>query len=469
MKKGFIIEKERKIPIVDRYDVVVAGGGVAGIGAAVSAAKNGARTIVIEKNWYLGGVATAVMMGVLVIPVNKLNGFSNEFFQDLIKTKGAYGGSVVSFDPEAFKELAFQKVFESGAELLLDTRTVAPIMEGDRVKGVIVENKAGRQAILSDVVIDATGDGDISVQAGAPYVKGREVDNKMRPVSILFRIGNLDIKRIVEYAKTHPEEFTPDPNLNVLDIENGVVRISGFFAHVEKARNNGELDKDCHYLRLEAVQVENGIAFVNSTRVYGIDGTDAFAATRGYLAARKQMNQLYNFIRKYIPGGENCYLIDSSPSLGVRETRRIRGEHVLTEKEIAEKTVFPDAITTVWRRHFPGAELHSPDGGEGSAEDRASREMIIPIFKFQVPYGCLVPQKVDGLLVAGRNISVTHEAEAFTRGMYCCMTLGEAAGAAAAIASKQAISVREVDTEQLRHLLEEQGMIIDDNLGIDEE
>jgi glycine/D-amino acid oxidase-like deaminating enzyme len=454
-------ETDRHIPVVREVDVAVAGGGPAGIAAAVSAARNGMDVLLIERNSFLGGVATAVLMAVFIIPLEKLSGFSKELMQRISDRGGAWTGRLISFDPETFKQVSLETVEESGAELLLYANVVEPILENGSIRGLVIESKSGRQAILAKRVIDASGDADIAIRAGVEHVKGRELDGKMRPMTVLFRIGGLDVTEVVDYARSHPEQFTADPNMQVTDLEAGVVRLSGFFDLVTEARERGELDRDCHYLRLEGVQIDRGIAFVNSTRVYGVDGTDVFDITRAEIEARKQVKQLIRFINDHVPGGRGAYIIDTSTNIGVRETNRIRGAYVLTEKDIANKTNYEDAIVTLRRRHVPGQPMHSPDAGEGSSSDGPSRSIILPLTAFQVPYRVLLPKNVDNLLVAGRCISVTHEADAFTRGMFCCMAFGQGAGTAAALSVKSDVSLNEINSAELQRALKDQGVLID--------
>jgi hypothetical protein len=335
---------------------------------------------------------------------------------------------------------------------------VGPVREDNRIKGVVVENKSGRQAILADVVVDTTGDADLAYQMGAPCVKGRERDGKMLPATILFRLGNVDVAKIVEFARRHPEDFAGDPKRNLLEIERGSVRIEGFYNEVKAARERGELDKDCHYLRLEGVFVDRGTVWVNTTRVYNVDGTNAMDLTRAEIEARRQMRQLVAFIKRNIPGCANAYVIDSAASIGVRETRRIRGDLVISEEDFAQGRKFDDTIGRFYRRAMPGVEIHNPDGGEGAEADAWSRTLVSPLMPFEIPYRCLIPKGVENLVVAGRTISGTHEADRWFRGIYCCIVVGQAAGTAAALAVKSGVLPRHVDIKVLRQRLAAQGV-----------
>jgi hypothetical protein len=437
---------------------VVAGGGPAGLGAAIGAARQGASTLLIERNGCLGGTATAAMMTTFNCPVDRLSGFSREMVARLLKEGGAWEGPTIPFDPEKFKEVALAFVEEAGARLLLYSWVTDPLVIDGKVHGVTVQNKSGRQAILGGVVVDATGDADLAARAGAEVVKGRESDGKMRPMTILFRMGGVDIERVVEYARAHPDQFTADPSFQILDAEGGVVRLSGFFDLVAAARARGELDKDCHYVRFEGVNVKRGTIFVNSTRVYGVDGTNAWDLTRAEVEARQQMKQVAAFIQREIPGCEKAYVIDASSSIGVRETRRIRGPFVLTEEDILAHKTYEDTVAKIWRFHAAGRDWHSPDGGEGSSSNLVYRTAVTPLNWFEIPYRCFLPNGVQGLLVGGRTLSQTHQADMWTRGMYCCMVTGQVAGTAAALATQSRVEPSALDVRMLQDALAAQGV-----------
>lgn len=455
----WIEEPARRIPVVRDVDVLVVGGGAAGIGAAVGASRAGARTLLVERNGFLGGVATAVMMTTWNVPSRCLAGISRELFEGLLKRGGAIdGGPTIPYDPETFKEVAEGACLEAGVELLYYTWVAAPLRDGDTLHGVVVENKSGRQALTARVTVDCSGDADVAAAAGVPCVKGREKDGKMRPLTTLFRLGNVDIPRVVEYARAHPDQFTADPNFQILDLDRGLVRISGFFDLVAEARARGELDKDCHYIRFEGVFPDRGTLFVNTTRVYGRDGTSAWDLTEGSIEARRQMDQLLRFLVLKVPGCERAFRIDASSVIGVRETRRIRGEHLLTEEDILAGRAYENTVLKAWRHHGKGRNWHSPDGAEGAASDPTYRTMTTGLRSFEIPYGCLVPLEVEGLVAAGRIISQTHEADMWTRGMYCCAMTGQCAGVAAALAARDGVAPRRLSVPALQRELHRQGL-----------
>ena len=456
---------QRDVPIAAEVEVLVAGGGPAGFGAACAASRQGARTLLVERNAVLGGTSTVGLMNTWNVPPERMTGVASEVARRLIAQGAAVSGPTIPFDVEALKELEMELLLRAGARVLTYTSVIEPLMVEGRVRGALIANKSGLQAVLADALVDATGDADIAAGAGAVMVKGREADGKMRPVSVEFRLGGVDIPRAVEYCRRNPGEFTGDPNFHILDLQSGLVRISGYFDLVREARARGELEGDINYVRFEGVQVDRGIVTVNSSRVYGVDATDAWQVTRAEIEARRQNRLLYRFIKRHIPGCENSFVIDTAENLGVRETRRIRGAHILTEDDILAHRTYPDSVVRLWRHNGPGRDWHSPDGGEGGPGNLTYRTLTTTLDWFEIPFGVFVPQGVEGLIVAGRTLSQNHQADMWTRGQYACMVTGQIAGTAAALACRSGASLRTVDVTRLQSLLSAEGVDVGGDLA----
>ena len=452
-----VTEEPRSLPISADVDVVVLGGGVAGLAASLAAAEGGASVLLIERGNVLGGTATAGMMALFYTPYRCAHGIPKRIFDRLIAAGGAFPGEVISFDHEVFKSVAFEMVGEAGIEVLLHTICADVIMDGDRVRGLVIENKGARSAVLGRILIDASGDADIAARAGAPVVKGRESDAKMRPMTLLFRLGGVDVAAMLDYVRANPEEFSKDPNQFMLDIEGGNIRIFGFFGLVEQGRQTGLLYPDCHYFRVESVMPARGTMLVNTVRIYDVDGTNPRDVSRAEIEGRRQQKLLLEFARAYLPGFANAYVVDSASHIGVRETRRIVGPYVLTEEDIVEQVTFDDSIGIDSNRQNRKGARHSPDGKEGSSEDAETREQVAQLFVYEIPYRCLLPQGIEGLLVAGRAISANHEADGYTRNQPACMVTGQAAGAAAALALRCQTMPRQLDVALLQAELRKLG------------
>lgn len=463
VQEGKVLLHARDIPIYARVDVLVCGGGVAGISAAVAAARSGAHTLLIERAGFLGGTATGSAMGLIVIPASELVGFPREFFTRLAEEQGAGLGDVVPWDIEAYKLTALDLVLKSGANLLLYTWVSEPLVRGGRLEGVIVENKSGRQAALAKVVIDATGDADVAARAGVPFVKGREKDGAMRPMTVMGRIGNIDLRRFKAYIDAHPEDLSQDDGRRVVDLDGGIVRIDGFFSIVEKAKREGLLASSTpiNYLRFSGVNarehIDRAVLICNSTRVYNADGTDASDLTRAEVEGRRQLRDIIRLCRELLPGFEQSFLIDTSAYIGVRETRRVRGRYTLTYQDLREGRRFGDSVAVMTSVDYGSADVHAPDyGHEGSAADEWARKLKLKLMRFEFPLRCMLSNEVENLVVTGRCASMTHDVDKFARNMAPTGLQGQAAGTFAALLAERGWN--DLPIERVRAALESVGV-----------
>lgn len=442
-------------PITQRFDVAVAGGGLAGFAAAVAAGRSGAKVCLIERSQSIGGTATVGLMNLFYAPFHGLTGIGQELFSRLAEKGAAVPGQTVPFDVELCTLEMFDMLAEAHVQLLLDTWVSDVVMENGELAGLCVLNKSGFQTICAKRFVDATGDGDVCAAAGYPYIMGRESDHMMRPMTLLFTIGGIDVERFVRYVRENPDQFAPDPNQCIVDIGLGEIRVFGFFDLVKQAREAGDLDDTFHYFRIESIFPDKGIGTVNTIRVYNVSGTNGEDVTRAVVLARQQQRQLLGFMRKYIPGLENCYLITSAPYIGIRDSRRICGEYVMTEQDIANGVQFEDCIGMGKNRQVLGVkgEGHSPDGGEGSESDTVIRSAVAEYVEYQIPYRILIPRGSKRLLAAGKIVSCDIMANKHLRNQPPCMTTGEAAGTAAALSARCGTEVGKIDPEELKRML----------------
>jgi hypothetical protein len=311
------------------------------------------------------------------------------------------------------------------------------VVEPGEADSVIFETKSGPAVIRAGAVVDCTGDGDVAAAAGAPYGVGRECDGLTQPMTLMFRMVQFERERFAEYVADHPDQWR------------GVYGLWGLIA---EAAASGELDLPRDDILFFATPHEHEVS-VNSTRVSGL-GNDVFDLTRAEWTTRRQMREIVRFLCRRVPGFENAYAAQSGVSVGVRETRRICGEYVLTGDDVLRARKFDDAIA---RGSYP-VDIHDP-GGKGTVLKR------LPLREaYDIPLRCLLPRDVDRLLVAGRCISGTHEAHSSYRVTPIAMATGHAAGVCAALAARGRRSPREVPAEEVQGELLRQGASLREEL-----
>ncbi len=418
-----IIVPQREIPVVNEVDVLVVGGGPAGIGAALASARENLDTMLVEQYGFLGGMWTAGLVNPLFDFKNK-GGIVREIVDRLRAANGWKDHHWLdTFDPERMKFLADDMMEETGVSLLYHTFAVDSVVEKDTIKGVIVENKSGRSAILAKIVIDCTGDGDIAARSGAPYEKGRSEDGLMQPMTMMFRLENVDFQQ---------EEGSQLCELIERAVEKG--------AKYEFPYKHGWV------IHLPV----KGHVVVQHTHVYGLDATDAVDLTKAEIEGRRQVMATVDLLQNYVSEFKSTRLVQTPVNIGVRETRRIMGEYVLTRSDLIDGKKFDDGVVTATF----GIDIHDP---APESQIRPKRGKVKP---YQIPYRCLVPQKIDNLLVAGRCISGTHEAHASYRVTGNCIAMGEAAGIASALCLKDKLIPRELDGRKLKELLKDRKIFL---------
>jgi len=447
-------EVNRRVQVLSQVDVLVVGGGTAGSVAGIASSRNGAHTLVVEQAGFLGGSAT----GGLVFPMmpNHVDGnplcagISSEIQKRLAEAgEGGkdFGGNDGWFNPEMLKYLLEDMAVESGCELLYHTLASSPILEGDELRGVTVETKSGRRAVLSKVTVDATGDADIAVKAGVPFESGRKADGLCQPMSLRFMVGNIDLRMFA----AHLERIDGGREYKLPWLECWMVpgRGSPLEAVFDEAIEDGVLERDdAAYFQGFSVPGRPGEMGFNCPRIIGdLRGHDPSDLTEAEIQGRKRITRYMRFFRRYFEGFENAYLSQTATMVGVRESRRIVGEHVLSAEDYLQRRKFEDAIA---RNRYP-IDIHLPQGGTELSKPFEKGEY------HEIPYRCLVPLDIDELLVAGRCLSATFEAQAAVRVQPNMRAIGQAAGTAAAICAKEGTTPRLLDGRRLRAVLRDQG------------
>ncbi len=442
-----IEEPARKVPVMAETDVLVVGSGPGGLSAALAAAREGVDTMLVERYGCFGGVITQSMIGTLAwyrssIETVDAGGLGVEYEQRA-KAMGASTSIYLyeCLDTEVFKYIADLMVQEAGIVPVLHCHIVDVIMEGHVVKGVITESKSGRQAIIAKRVIDATGDADIAHYAGAPYRIAPR--NTLEDVSVNFGCSGVDIEKFLEYTLSNPSSIADWGN------ESGEKEEKEFSTYLvepfEKAKAAGEMPE---YPRIESYWgnfTDAGeIPTLNAIFMPNIDATDVRDLTKAEIEGRKQVIWAVAALKKYTPGFEKARLRTMGTSLGVRETRKIVGAYSLTENDVLNQARFEDSIGI-----FP----EFLDGHDVAVMPTTGRY-------FHVPYGVVLPQKVENLLVVGRAVAGDRVSHAATRQMMCCVVTGQGAGTAAAVSLKDDATFREVDIAKVQKALEKRDVRI---------
>jgi hypothetical protein len=453
-----IQEPARATPVRAVYDVLVVGGGPAGLTAALAAAGDGLKVGLVESRSFIGGNLTIGLpiLGFLGQKGNQIIQGLPQKFIDRLRAQDAASEhrpcplhvSITLIEPEAVKTVALAMLVEAGVEVLFYTFSADVILEDNRIRGIITESKNGREAILGKVVIDCTGDADVAFRAGVPCEQGN-AQGGMQPPTLMFCLAGVDTDKlrlsIAHEPRTYLTDFIPAEYFG----QNRQFIVVGLRELIARARAERHLNIP-NERTIIITGLRAGEAWLNMTRVAGVDGTDARSLTRGEIEARRQMADIITYLKHYVPGFEQAYFTKTAPFLGIRETRRIVGQYVLTQDDVLQCRRFDDAIAVA---SYP-IDIHRP-GDEGCT-------LIWCGDCYDIPYRTLVPTRVDNLLVAGRCISTTHEAMASIRVMATCMALGEAAGRAARLAVRAGVTPAAVNPQTLRQELRAHGAYLRD-------
>lgn len=432
--------------------MLVVGGGNAGCAAALAAARTGARTLLVERYGFLGGTATAAMVGPWMTFHSGADRIVGGIAQEIVERLIALGGSpghipdasgyvptITPFDPEIHKALLFDLMRESNVHLLLHALVVDAVCADGPVRGATFATVGGPRTIRARCTIDATADAFVAAAAGCELQQGDE-RGRVQPASLMFRLSHVDMDALAAYVREHPDQMRTALPPQDRDAA-ALTAVAGLYELWGQAQDDGiAIPRELVSFFISPYPDE---VTVNMTRVIDIDPLDPDDLTRAEVEARGQAMRLVAFFRARVPGFAHARIAATATQIGVRETRRIVGDYTLTRDDILERRTFDDAIA---RSAYP-IDIHNPSGS-GTTTHR-----LPPGTSYEIPYRCLVPQRVEDLLVAGRCISTTHEALASTRLTPTVMTLGQAAGTAAALALAAGVRPRALAPHVLRERL----------------
>ncbi|RFU64010.1 FAD-dependent oxidoreductase [Peribacillus glennii] len=467
------------------YDVIIMGGGPSGFIAAIAAGRAGVRTLLVDKNGFLGGAPTSAALG----PISPFHfgdeqvvkGIPQEFIDRMVeygastghmKTLYEHGSGSYScfYDRERYKWIAYEMVKEAGVDVLFHSFFNRTIVEGNRVTGINVVNKSGENILKAKIVVDATGDGDVAEKAGAEFTFGRMKDGKTQPATLMFEMGNVNTEKLYQFMLENPDEF--EWKSDFVPVRKFSDKLSkkyfvaqGFNRFVREAINKEEL-----YIGRDSILLLNsihpGIIHFNSTRVVNIDATDGDGRTKAEIDGRRQVESIVKFMTKYVPGFENAFLSVTGNEIGVRETRHIIGNYVLTADDVTNGRKQEDVIA---RGYFP-IDVHNMVGREGYGQSDDAGVWTDLKDSYDIPYRALIPTGVDGLVIAGRCISATSEAHGSFRTQGGVMAIGQAAGSAAALSVLNNVHPRDLDVEKLQeYLIENRASLRRDPIAVENE
>ncbi len=449
MTSSTYVEPARDIPVVGEYDVLVCGAGTSGFPAAVAAAKAGARVAVLERYGYPGGVPAYSLMPAW----HRLPKIRSRALMDFGRAVAelAPGPDATEnrhTEPESVKQYALEALIDAGVDVHLHTYVADAIVESGVVRGVVTESKSGRRAYLGRTLIDATGDGDVCVLAGAEWKQGRDEDGVTQGITLRFRIGYVDFVRYFAWIAENRHLYGNIDDERLAEARARALAGRDFFlggdldALYEQLGEGEDLPRGSYF---NCSSVRPNELSLNATRVNYLDGTKEEDLTRAEVVCRKQAYAITRFLQGHVPGFECARLTETAAQVGVRESRRIVGDYVVTRADCEELRRFEDpvSLTTVC------FDMHDPDGYSCRSVEGT----------MDVPYRALLPKGVEGLLVVGRTISCDHWANSSLRNMTLAYQIGIAGGIAAALAAERGVTPRALEYDDLQSLLESAGLL----------
>lgn len=424
-----------------KYDVIVAGAGIAGISAAVKAGEMGASVLLAEQYGFVGGMATAGMVSPFML--NQVNGdpLTKGVFERLqLKMQKMNGMIDNGFYAYAFRLAAFEMLKEAGVTVLFGASVTGVERKDKRLTAVELSRSNETDLIEGDFFIDTTGDAQLLYLGDFPWTKGDEKTGKLQAMTLFFRMGGIDMNEALGYVKENKEDFFDWMEYDFNNDE--IISVAGYFSNVKKAVKEKRLLPDVEYIFFTTLP-DTGEGSFNTSNVRGLDGSSSFDLTKASMTGNLQVNQIVQLLTEEIPGFKNAYLMETGASIGIRETRRAIGEYVITGDDIRNGSKFDDVVA----RGSYGVDIH------GDSDEENTMEYLEEGSWYDIPLRALIVKDADNLFAAGRCISSTREGQAAVRIMAISAGAGEACGAAAALAAREHMPVRDIDYDELKNFI----------------
>ncbi len=436
----------------EHYDVIVAGAGIAGLSAAIAAARNGSSVLLVERYGFVGGMSTAGMVSPFMkYWIQREDGnkvpLVGGIFEEINQRMAALGGMIENgFSALAFKQIVSEMLIRAGVDCALFTSTIAVERNETTIRSLTIQNGTTRKTISATVFIDTTGDAELLYLADAPWVKGDERTGMLQAMTTFFRVGGIDLAAACDDVRNHPDQYF-DWSTKVYDPQQ-IVSIAGYHDIVRRAHERGDLPEAVTYFFFTSLPGFGETAF-NTTNILGLDGSSSVDLTQAEIEGRRQVLRSFSIIKKECAGFARSYLIETSVQVGVRETRRAVGDYAMTGSDVRTGAKFPDAIA---RANY-GVDIHGQKGEQSVMEYLKEGEY------YEIPVRSLIVKEVNNLLTAGRSISSTREGHAALRIQATSSATGEAAGLLAATAVRNGTALRDVPVETIQTILQKSGNI----------
>jgi hypothetical protein len=419
------------------FDIIVVGAGIAGLCAAIKAGKLGAKVLIIEHFSFLGGMSTAGMVSPFM--KHQINGETlvNGIFNDLENEMRLQNGMIDNgFYANSFRNAAYNLIKDNNVSVLFNTQIISVNIINNTIQSIDIFSQGEILTLYAKIFIDTSGDAILAYLGNFPYVKGDEKTGKLQALTLFFRLGGINMIKALDYVKNNKHDFFNWMDFN-FDL-NKIISVAGYFSNVKKAIAEKRLSNDVQYIFFTTLP-SSGEASFNTTNILGLDGSNTFEITKAELIGRQQVKEVVKILKKEIPGFEDSFLLETAMHVGVRETRRVIGEYIITGDDIRKGRKFYDAIA----RGCYGIDIH------GQKDENSVMEELPEGEYYEIPLRALIVKNATNLLAAGRCISATREGHAALRIMPTSAATGEACGALAALAMSQNIDLRNVKYDDL--------------------